>query len=136
MSGEDLQSSGLQSAWGLWASSFTTVHGIQSKREPHGRGKGRQLLFPTHLQAASGFPRVGQVGGKETLAAGKRINSFWEGEIPALLDCGTCGDVLNPTVKKWLLVKIHLAVPGSFSSAKRLQLTPKVDDTLKAVLIP
>lgn len=79
---------------------------------------------------------MGQVGGKETLVAGKRINGFWEGEIPALLDCGTCGDVLNPTVKKWLLVKIHLAMPGSFSRAKRLQLTPKVDDTLKAVLIP
>jgi len=85
---------------------------IQTKREPHGRGKSRQLLFPTHLQAASGFPRVGQLGGKETLAAGKRTNGFWEGEIPALLDCGTCGDVLNPTVKNWVLVKIHIAMPS------------------------
>lgn len=55
---------------------------------------------------------MGQLGGKETLAAGKRTNGFWEGEIPALLDCGTCGDVLNPTVKNWVLVKIHIAMPS------------------------
>ena len=35
MSGEDLQSSGLQSAWGLWASSFTTVHEAFRVRENH-----------------------------------------------------------------------------------------------------
>lgn len=81
-------------------------------------------MLPTHLQAARGFPRVGRVGRKETLAAGKRINGFQEGEIPALPDCGTCGDVLNPTVKNWVLVKIHLAMP--FLEPRDSNLPPKL----------
>lgn len=70
MSGEELQKLRSQSAWGLWSSSFTTVHEAFRVRENHMTEEKADSSCSLHIYKLHVVsPRVGRVGRKETLAA-------------------------------------------------------------------
>lgn len=126
-------------AWWLWragcgtfvVSPSTTAHEALRVRD------NRTVFMSEHLRSIKGLPKHVSVMEREPFAGEKRTNGFWEWEKPSLLDCGLCKDVWSPWSGLGLSShgKIHLVMTRSSLRAEWLQLTPRVENILKATLI-